>query len=132
VVPRPGLREIGLGEWEGLNRDDLAVRYPELWARWQQRPSWDLVPQGEPAAAFEARVAAEMESLYARHPRGDVLVVSHGGVIQVALSRFLGRSSDGVFPFRIENASISVLEERRGRTIISRVNDIGHLEALTC
>ena len=88
------------------------------------------MPGAEPAAAFEARVDAELRWLFARHREGNVLVVTHGGVIQVALGLSLGRGSDGLFPFRIENASVSVLEERRGRTLISAVNDTCHLVGL--
>ncbi len=128
---RAELREIQLGDWEGLDRDQLAVRYPELWTRWQQRPSWDLVPEGERARVFEARVDAELKWLFGQHRQGEVLVVTHGGFIQVALSGWLGQGSDGPFRFRIENASISRLEERRGRLVISGVNDTCHLDGLT-
>jgi broad specificity phosphatase PhoE len=126
--PTTGLREIFLGEWEGLNTQELAQRFPEAWTRWTQEPSWDVVPGGEGAEAFEKRVVAEMDSIFARHEHGDVLVVTHGGVIQVALHRIVGRPNHGLFPFRIENASISVIEKRNGRFVVSGVNDTSHLE----
>ncbi|HEX9100167.1 MAG TPA: histidine phosphatase family protein [Candidatus Dormibacteraeota bacterium] len=126
--PTAGLREIFLGEWEGLNTQELAKRFPEAWARWTEEPSWDVVPGGEGAVAFESRVVAEIDSILARHEHGDVLVVTHGGVIQVALHRIVGRPNHGLFPFRIENASISVIEKRNGRFVVSGVNDTSHLE----
>jgi len=122
-----GLREIYLGEWEGLTTEELAQRFPEPWARWTEEPSWDVVPGGEGAVPFETRVNAELDSILARHEHGNVLVVTHGGVIQVALHRVVGRPNHGLFPFRIENASISVIEKRNGRFVISGVNDTGHL-----
>lgn len=122
------LREIFLGEWEGLTIEELARRYPQAWASWTAEPSWDLVPGGEGAAVFEARVAAGLDAILARHQHGDVLVVTHGGVIQVALHRIIGRPSDGLFPFRIQNASISVIERRNGRIVVGGVNDTSHLE----
>jgi broad specificity phosphatase PhoE len=127
-TPVADLREIYLGEWEGLTTEDLAKRYPEAWAGWTVEPSWDLVPGGEGAAAFEARVEAVLDDIFKRHPEGDVLVVTHGGVIQIALHRIVGRSSRGLFAFRIQNASISVLEKRNGRMVVGGVNDVGHLE----
>jgi broad specificity phosphatase PhoE len=132
-VPRPSLREIFLGEWEGLTTADIAERYPREWAGWVQEPDWDLVPGGEGSAIFDARVARAMDEIVEtaeqhRHG-GDVLVVTHGGVIQVALHRIVGRASRGLFPFKIQNASISLIEKRNGRTIIGGVNDIAHLEA---
>jgi broad specificity phosphatase PhoE len=126
--PMPELREIYLGEWEGLHTHELGVRFPEAWASWTEEPDWDLVPGGEGSVAFEARVGAVMDSLFERHQQGDVLVVTHGGVIQVALHHVVGRSSRGIFQFRIQNASISVIETRNGRLVVSGVNDVGHLE----
>jgi probable phosphoglycerate mutase len=131
VEPEPmaGLREIYLGEWEGLRTEELAGRFPDAWASWTEEPDWDLVPGGERAEAFEARVTGALDSIFARHTEGgDVLVITHGGVIQIALHHVVGRASRGIFPFRIQNASLSVLEKRNGRVVVSGVNDIGHLE----
>jgi probable phosphoglycerate mutase len=122
------LREIYLGEWEGLQTGEIAKRHPDAWASWRAEPSWDLVPGGEGALPFETRVMSAVDSILERHPDGDVLVVTHGGVIQVALHRVVGRSSHGLFPFRIQNASISVIEKHNGRFVVSGVNDVGHLE----
>jgi broad specificity phosphatase PhoE len=129
ATPMPGLREIYLGEWEGLHTDDLAQRYPEAWASWTEEPDWDLVPGGEGGALFESRVAAALDEILERHHHGDVVVVTHGGVIQIALHRVVGRPSRGLFPFKIQNASISVIEKREGRMIIGSVNDTSHLDA---
>ncbi|MGH7764279.1 MAG: histidine phosphatase family protein [Candidatus Dormibacteraceae bacterium] len=129
ITPEPleSLREIFLGEWEGLRAGELAERFPEAWARWTELPDWDLVPGGEGAAPFEARVSAALDEIVGRHPDGDVLVVTHGGVIQVALHRVLGRGNRGLFPFKIQNASLSVIEYGAARQVIAGVNDVGHL-----
>ena len=86
------------------------------------------MPGGEREAEFDARVGQAIDQILAQHSRGDVLVVTHGGVIQVALHRVVGKPSRGLFPFRIQNASITVLERSGGRMVISGVNDIAHLE----
>jgi probable phosphoglycerate mutase len=127
--PRTSLREVFLGEWEGLTTEEIAERYPEAWAGWVNEPDWDVVPGGEGQAAFDRRVAAAMDDILRLHPHGDVLVVTHGGVIQVALHRIVGKPSRGLFPFKIQNASITLLERRDGRSIIGGVNDIAHLES---
>jgi broad specificity phosphatase PhoE len=129
--PMPSLREIFLGEWEGLTTEDIAKRFPKAWAEWVEEPDWDVVPGGEGAAAFEARAAAAIDGILQRHKQGKVLVVTHGGVIQVALHGIVGKPSRGLFPFRIQNASITLIERRNGRMVIGGVNDIAHLEAAT-
>ncbi len=122
------LREIYLGEWEGLRTEEIEQRFPEAWAAWVEEPDWDVVPGGEGAANFETRVASALDEIFGRHEHGDVLVVTHGGVIQVALHRVVGRPSRGLFPFKIQNASITLLEKRDGRMLVGGVNDIAHLE----
>ncbi len=124
----PELREVALGEWEGLQRDEIIARYPEPWSRWVEHPSWDIVPGGEGTDAFEGRVGAAIEGLVKRHQSGRVLVVTHGGVIQVALLRVVGRSSNGLFPFTIENTSVTVLQGAPERLVVGRVNDTCHLD----
>lgn len=126
--PERALREIYLGEWEGLRTDEIAERYPREWSRWVEEPDWNVVPGGEPEADFGARVSGAIDDLMHRYESKDVLVVTHGGVIQAALHRIVGKPSRGLFPFRIQNASISLIERRDGRMVIGGVNDIAHLE----
>ena len=127
AVPEPGLREIMLGDWEGRTREELMAGWPELWAEWVREPSWDMVPNGEGAQPFASRVTGTLERLRERHPSGDVLCVTHGGVIHVALLDVIGRSSRGVFPFLIENCSLTVIQRANGRTVVTTVNDTCHL-----
>lgn len=128
IHPMPAIREIFLGEWEGLHTAELAQRFPEAWAGWTVEPNWDLVPGGEPADAFEQRVGKAIDEAIERHAHSDLIIVTHGGVIQQALHRIVGKPSRGLFPFRISNASITLIEKRDGRLIIAGVNDTGHLE----
>lgn len=125
----PGLREIFLGEWEGLTTEDIGARYPEAWASWVDEPDWDVVHGGEGSAVFDTRVGAAVDAIFEQHAAGDVIAVTHGGVIQVALHRVVGRPNRGLFPFKIQNASVSIIERRDGRMIIGGVNDVAHLES---
>jgi len=126
-VPEPGLREVMLGAWEGKTRDELIAEGPDRWAAWAVEPSWDLVPGGEGSQPFATRITTTLERLRRRHPDGDVLCVAHGGVIQVAVLDVVGRSSRGLFPFQIENCSLSVIQRSGARTVVTAVNDTCHL-----
>lgn len=126
-IPTPELREISLGEWEGLTVADLGARYPEQWQEWQTKPSWDLVPGGEGEAAFVTRSVSTTMGLMEAHPGQQVVAVTHGGVIQVILAHTVGASAHGFFPFRIQNASMTVLERRTRGIVVASVNDTCHL-----
>lgn len=127
-TPDRSLREIFLGDWEGLRTAEIEKRFPTAWEQWTQKPDWDLVPGGEGAGPFESRVGGAIDAIANRHAGGEVLVVTHGGVIQVAVHRIVGRSPHGLFPFKIQNASITTIEKRDGRFVIAGVNDVAHLE----
>ena len=126
-VAEIGLREIALGAWQGKTREELIDEYPDLWARWSREPDWDIVPGGEGAGPFALRVAATLERIRERHPHGDVVCVTHAGVIQVAVLEVVGRGSRGTFPFMIENCSLTVIQRSGRRTVVTAVNDTCHL-----
>ena len=127
----PRLREVALGEWEGLTRDEIVARNPEEWARWAVEPDWDIVPGGEGSEPFRSRVEAIVQDLLDRHRGETVLAVTHGGVIQAALAWTLRLSIRGRFHFAIDNTSITILARTgAGRTVVRGVNDHAHLAAL--
>src|ERR1700694_1549509 len=112
-----------------MRTDAIAYRFAVGWGRRRGDPDWAVVPGSEGHAPFESRVASALDDILHRHVTGNVLVVTHGGVIQIGLHRVVGRPSRGLFPFKIQNASISVIEKRNGRMVIAGVNDVAHLES---
>jgi broad specificity phosphatase PhoE len=88
VVRVPELREVHVGSWSGLTRDECAERFPDAFARWQAGGSgWD---DGESYEAMGERTVAAMLRLAAEHPDGAILVVSHGGPIRAVHAHALG------------------------------------------
>jgi probable phosphoglycerate mutase len=74
----PDLREIDIGEWSGLTRDEIEERWPggiEGWRRGDFSP-----PGAEDRDAFVRRVVGGLERAAAADDR-PALVVTHGGAI---------------------------------------------------
>jgi probable phosphoglycerate mutase len=65
-----GLRERSFGSWEGLTRDEIAHRFPDLEHH-----------DGESDDEVRSRVLAVMHRIVAAHPEDNVLVVSHGSAL---------------------------------------------------
>jgi broad specificity phosphatase PhoE len=84
VVEDPGLREIDVGSWSGLTRDEVQQRDPEGFARWL---GGEIGHDGETREQLTDRVVATVERIAAAHDGGTIVVVSHGGAIR-ALLRF--------------------------------------------
>ena len=128
LTPRvePALREVGLGDWEGgLFRKMVAESHPVAVAmRAEER--WDVIPGGEPAAEFAARVRGAVTRLAAAHPGRRLAVFTHGGVIGQLLAL-----ASGSRPFAFigsDNGSVSHLVVHGDEWIIRRFNDTAHLD----
>jgi phosphoserine phosphatase len=88
VVRVPELREVHVGSWSGLTRDECSERFPDAFARWQAGGSgWD---DGESYEAMGERTVAAILRLAAEHPDGAILAVSHGGPIRAVHAHALG------------------------------------------
>jgi broad specificity phosphatase PhoE len=80
VLELPELREVDVGSWSGLTRDEARERFPEAYARWLDGgPGWT---DGETYEEMTARVLGAVWKIACSHADGRVLVVSHGGPIR--------------------------------------------------
>jgi len=75
VVSDPGLREIDVGSWSGLTREEIARRFPGA-----ERPD------GETRGEHLARVLHTVERIARAHVGERLLVVSHGGTMRALRS----------------------------------------------
>lgn len=79
VTEEPALREIDVGSWSGLTREEVRERYPEGFARWL---AGDIGHDGETREQLADRVVGAVERIARAHPDEHVLVVTHGGAIR--------------------------------------------------
>jgi broad specificity phosphatase PhoE len=80
AVPVDALREVDVGGWAGLSRSEVEARFPEAFARWLAGgEGWE---DGETYDEMAERVLAVVREVASDHPKGTVLIVSHGGPIR--------------------------------------------------
>lgn len=130
LLEDPDLREIALGDWEGRTLAEVSATDPNLWAAWQHGEPGAAPRGGETVPAFRDRVERALARWHARCPAGQILWVTHGGFIAmavvVALNADLARRS----AIRRDNASLTELEVTETGITVARVNDTAHLHAL--
>jgi broad specificity phosphatase PhoE len=130
IVPREGLREIRLGEWEGKKAEVLRKRYPKEVERWFHSPMAVRIPGAETVGQFRRRVVREMNRIRKENPSGEVAVVTHAGVICAYLTSVLGMSLDDLWSFKIRNASVTRVLFPQGKARIDLLGDIHHLQGV--
>lgn len=83
-----GFREVDVGEWSGLTRQEIEQGWPGLRAAWAEN-KLQSTPGGEPLTSFTERVVAAMCRAAQTAREGTTLVIGHSRVIS-ALERFVG------------------------------------------
>ena len=83
VIVETRLRERCFGIFEGLTLDEIAERYPTEFKMWRERdPAWR--PEGgESGQQLIDRVLEAVAEIGAQWPGRTVVLVSHGGVLDV-------------------------------------------------
>lgn len=83
VSTHSGLRERGFGRFEGHTWAELEARWPEESTAWRKRVPEFSPPGGESLLQLRERVVNTVTELAARHPGEQVLMVAHGGVLDI-------------------------------------------------
>ncbi|MGN6430299.1 MAG: histidine phosphatase family protein [Gaiellaceae bacterium] len=92
VIELRDLREVDVGSWEGLTREEAEERFPAGYRRWLAGGTgWD---DGETYEQMSARVLTAVGQIAAVHEGGRVLIVSHGGPIRAIHGAALGLGVD--------------------------------------
>ncbi len=130
ITPDSDLREFSYGEWEGLTLEEVEARFPgALTERIEAGGNlgWSA-PGGEGAAdaldrvrRFSTRASASLDA------RENVLVVAHGGSLRALVVCLLDLADADFWKFRIDNASLAIINDHNGSRVLECWNDTSHL-----
>ena len=126
----PGFREQDFGDWEGLDRQEVAARYPEEYRALMAGAGEFAPPGGETDTEFLGRVSAAVSKLGDLWSSGgeNLLVVAHGGVVRALIVNLLGLGAGALWRFRLANGSLSIVAVfGDGRATLDLMNDTSHL-----
>lgn len=127
--PVPEMRERRYGVFEGLTYDEAKARHPDGYAAFEGRNADYDFENGESLKAMFARVTGKLQEIAAAHPGQNVVVVLHGGVLDI-INRFVrGNSLETLRDFLIPNAGINWISTADGRWTLESWGETGHLEA---
>ncbi|MEO8117713.1 MAG: histidine phosphatase family protein [Rhodoferax sp.] len=118
-VLEPTWREQNFGVVDGMRVDDIKAQHPDAWAQWIQFQADYAFAGGESTRQFHARVLAAVRGLARAHMGQTLVVVTHGGVLDMIYRTALAlplsgpRQSDipnaGLNRVRIEGEAINIL-----------------------
>ena len=90
-IPDARIIELDTGLFSGLGYEEIRVRFPAEWNRFQAE-SWEAVPEAERVASLRARAFDYWGHLIdmANQGKRSVVTVSHAGMIQWLIKATLG------------------------------------------
>lgn len=124
----PALRERHYGKFETLTYAEVKLKYPEEYARFDRREPDFSFGTGESLKDFHARAVKCVTAIASRHPNQDVLVFTHGGVLDMVYRDITGLSVSAPRNFGIPNCGINRVGAAPGGWQILAWAEKSHLE----
>ena len=130
VVPVEGVKELDLGDVEGVTGEEMGSLWSSVYAAWRENPATVVMPNGESLAQLQDRAWGAWLELEAAHSESDsLLVVSHNFAIRTIIAKLLGMPLSNFHRMVLGLSSICIIEsDQRGRRLVS-YNSTCHLSA---
>lgn len=128
VSPWEMVREVALGPFEGISREQLIAQYPQFKT---ESLLTSGMPGTEPFESITARCRTTIDFLLKHHHSDRVAVVSHGGFISILLMYLMLKDQwfKAERPFIIGNTGMTLVEiDATGKSKVHYVNKQTHLE----
>ena len=84
-IAHTDFREINLGIWEGLTRDEIVEKYPEEYNSRLQDLAYTGVQDGESFKDLQVRVMKKLTLILEEWKGKNIVLLAHGGVNRVIL-----------------------------------------------
>jgi len=107
VATTIGLREQSFGVVDGMRVGDVQREHPRAWEEWLEFSEERGMPEGESPRQFHVRIIEAMRAIVAQHMGKTVLVVTHGGVLDMVWRTANGLSLSGPRQSEIPNAGFN-------------------------
>jgi 2,3-bisphosphoglycerate-dependent phosphoglycerate mutase len=129
-VTEPALREQSFGAVDGMRVADIKEQHPQAWEQWLRFHEDYCMPGGETTREFHARVMDAVHRIVAAHRGATLVIVTHGGVLDMIYRTARSLSLSGPRQSEIPNAGLSRVRVREGGIDIVSWADTSHLDDL--
>lgn len=130
-IDEPGLREQNFGQVDGMRVADIKSQYPHDWLEWLKfQADYAFGGGGESTRSFHARVTDAVRRLAAAHVGETLLVVTHGGALDMIWRTAMGLPLDGPRQSQIPNGGINRVRVHGERIDVLAWADARHLDGM--
>ena len=121
IEARRELREISLGNWEGLSRSEVKSTFPVQYAARGNDIENYRIPGGESFFECRLRALAAWEEIL-NCGSESVAVAGHAGINRLLLCHLLGIPVNNMFRIGQDYGCVNIVEQTNGRISVKLVN----------
>jgi len=128
-----GLRELKVGELEGMSVSNLSTTFSQFLMQWWQEGGPMKLPNGESLVELQQRAWKAVERLLERHKTNPehskgttVIIVSHYFVTLAIILKALNLPLDCFTKFKVDLGGVSILEFRDYEARLVAFNDTSY------
>jgi probable phosphoglycerate mutase len=131
VNTHAGLRERHFGAFQGRTFAEIEVELPDHAWHWRKRtPDWTPPDGGESLLVLRDRIVATVNELAVRHPGQQIVLVAHGGVLDILYRAATRIDLQAPRTWALTNTAVnSLLWTPAGLSLVGW-GDTSHLDAL--
>jgi broad specificity phosphatase PhoE len=126
-TPVSDLIENYPGDWQGLHKDEIIHKWPEIFQQWLTDPTAVTLPNGEKFEEVAERAIHAFGTILESNEGKHIIIVTHEIIVKVLVIHALDAPSSIYRRFDIDNASISSMRIINNRINIETLNDTSHL-----
>ncbi len=121
------LKEVCVGDWEGMTWDEIQAEDPENYAKFMSDPAAFGYPGGETIASVMERTASTLAPLMADYIGKEIVAVAHSVVIRTYMGSLLGLDTRQGYYVPAMNCAVNLVRWKNGKAKPVTVNAVGHL-----
>jgi probable phosphoglycerate mutase len=130
AICNAALRERHLGALQGLTTDEAPIREPGLWKSHLSRNIEERLRDGESIQQFSNRIKTVLEKIRSDHSGKTILLVSHGGTLDMMYRIASNQSLDAKKAVAVPNASLNWISHDGLAWKVDSWADTSHLDDL--
>lgn len=123
IIQKETLKEISFGDFEGITFEKIKKNHPKEFQDMIDKGYEYKYPNGESLIDSYNRVANEISEIIIDNKDKTILICSHGGTIRNIITYLISNSYEYHWNFKIDNASVTILEVENGFTVVNTMNN---------
>ncbi len=125
IIKDTRFRERHFGIMEGLTREEILDRYPEVHAGYMRRKEYFQVPEGESLIQFFERTTKGLRAIINTYAGKRILLITHGGVLDCVMRMTFDIPLGAKRSFSISNAAINTFSVQEDHWMLEEWGNTG-------